>query len=52
MHDMMKGIPSRFTFAHKKAISAFAMKKQDILKFARHNPGIMMKQLFSLKSFD
>jgi CRP-like cAMP-binding protein len=52
MHDMMKGIPSRFTFTHTKAISAFAMKKQDVLKFARHNPGIMMKQLFSLKSFD
>jgi CRP-like cAMP-binding protein/phosphoribosyl 1,2-cyclic phosphodiesterase len=49
MQDMQKGIRSEFSYVHANTISAFAMKKQDILKFSRHNPGIMMKQIYTCK---
>jgi CRP-like cAMP-binding protein len=47
MQEMQKDIPSNYGFSHTGPLLAFAMKKQDILKFAKHNPGILMKQVYN-----
>ena len=47
MLEMQKDIPSSYEFSHNVPLLAFAMKKQDILKFAKHNPGILMKQVYN-----
>ena len=47
MLEMQKGTGSRYSYAYDQPVSLFAMKKQDILKFARQNPGILMKQAYS-----
>ena len=47
MQEITKETPSSFSFEYDGPVSVFAMKKQDIVKFARQNPGIMMKQVYS-----
>ena len=35
--------PSSQTYAHKKPLSLFAMKRDDIIRFIEFNPGLLMK---------
>lgn len=47
MQEVTKELPSAYGFEYDEPISVFAMKRQDIVKFAKQNPGIMMKQIYS-----
>ena len=46
MQEITKELASEYGFTYDGPISLFAMKRQDIVKFARQNPGIMMKQVY------
>ena len=46
MQEVTKELASEYGFTYDGPISLFAMKRQDIVKFARQNPGIMMKQVY------
>ncbi|MGL4368786.1 MAG: cyclic nucleotide-binding domain-containing protein, partial [Spirochaetota bacterium] len=50
MKEIAYHIPSSFSFEHDGPVSLFAMKNQDIVKFAKQNPGIMMKQFYPFTS--
>lgn len=43
MQKMHRGEPAGYTFSHDDNISLFVMKKDDILRFVDHNPGLLMK---------
>ncbi len=46
MQKIYRGEPAVYTFSHKKPLSLYAMKKDDILKFLENNPGILMKSVY------
>jgi len=46
MQSVHKGDPSQYTFSHYAAVSLYAMKAEDILKFVENNPGLLMKLVY------
>ena len=49
MLDMIQDNPAWYDYFPTGPVSIFAMKKQDIVKFAKHNPGIVMKQVYAFR---
>ncbi|MBN1523994.1 MAG: cAMP/cGMP-dependent 3',5'-cyclic-AMP/GMP phosphodiesterase [Spirochaetales bacterium] len=43
LHDVEKNLPSSFSFRYNGDLSVFMIKREDILNFARRNPGLVMK---------
>jgi CRP-like cAMP-binding protein len=49
MIEVQRDTKSRYSFMFNPPLSVFAIKKQDILKFAKQNPGILMKQVYTFQ---
>jgi len=49
MLDILRENPAHYNYTHTDPVSVFAMKKQDIIKFAKQNPGIVMKQVYAFR---
>jgi CRP-like cAMP-binding protein/phosphoribosyl 1,2-cyclic phosphodiesterase len=45
MQKIYNNEKSKYTFINEEPVSLFAMKKEDILNFLKHNPGILMKSV-------
>ncbi len=46
MQNVHRDEPAEYTFSHKEAVSLFGMKREDILVFVEHNPGLLMKLVY------
>ncbi len=50
LQKIHRGENSSYTFSHRKGVSLYAMKAEDIVTFVENNPGLLMKQIsFFLK---